>query len=521
MRKIIPILTLALACCAGLNTLNHPAVSVQGTRFVDAQGRYIILHGTSVVNKNPNRNYLGPETEEDFAAMRDWGFNVVRLGVIWDGLEPQPGMYDEDYLKGIDQRIEWARQNHLYVFLDMHQDLYSVQFSDGAPEWATLTDGQPHISDSPVWSDAYFSSPAVQRAWDHFWDNSPAPDSVSLQDHYAAAWAHLAQRYAADTTVIAYDMMNEPFMGSEAVQIFPAMLSAGAQVLAQQNPNAPSVEELAAKWMTVQGRAEILGLLGDINIYKQVIDATQPIYNQFEQDKLMPMYQRVARAIRKIDKNKILLLETTMGSNMGVYTAIEPLIDESGARDPQQAYAPHGYDLVTDTPFVNSPNFERVELIFSHHHETAQRLSLPMLVGEWGAYGRHQKTLDAAAQVSRLFEKFLASDAYWDYTSDLAELDHFHALNRPYPQRIAGELLDYAFHLNAKIFTCRWNEDKAVSAPTIIYIPDWLSFIENKIELQPAGAVQKISVRNGSKNILLAIPPTGETIKRQLTIHFE
>ena len=46
-------------------------------------------------------------------------------------------MYDEAYLQGVDQRIEWAQKNNIYVFLDMHQDLYSVLFSDGAPEWAT------------------------------------------------------------------------------------------------------------------------------------------------------------------------------------------------------------------------------------------------------------------------------------------------------------------------------------------------------------------------------------------------
>jgi len=30
--------------------------------------------------------------------------------LLWDGLEPEPGVYDEASQKGIDQRIEWARQ---------------------------------------------------------------------------------------------------------------------------------------------------------------------------------------------------------------------------------------------------------------------------------------------------------------------------------------------------------------------------------------------------------------------------
>lgn len=58
-----------------------------------------------------------------------------------DRLEPEPGVYNEDYLKEIDERIQWAEQNNLFVVLDMHQDLFSVKYSDGAPEWATLDEG--------------------------------------------------------------------------------------------------------------------------------------------------------------------------------------------------------------------------------------------------------------------------------------------------------------------------------------------------------------------------------------------
>jgi len=47
-----------------------------------------------------------------------------------------------------------------------------------------------------------------------------------------------------------------------------------------------------------------------------------------------------------------------MGSNMGVYSGIEPL-SSGGQRDPQQAYAPHGYDLVVDTARIASASAER------------------------------------------------------------------------------------------------------------------------------------------------------------------
>ena len=60
--------------------------------------------------------------------MREWGINCIRLGIIWDGLEPSPGSFSEEYLEGIDKFINLASLNNMYVILDMHQDLYSHKF---------------------------------------------------------------------------------------------------------------------------------------------------------------------------------------------------------------------------------------------------------------------------------------------------------------------------------------------------------------------------------------------------------
>ena len=136
-------------------------ITIDGTSFVDGAGRQILLNGVNLVNKNPEEQYIGKEGPETFQNFKKWGFNVIRLGIIWDGLEPEPGIYNEAYLKKIDQQIEWAKAAGLYVFLDMHQDLFSVKYSDGAPQWATLDEGKPHVTGS-VWSDAYLISPAVR-----------------------------------------------------------------------------------------------------------------------------------------------------------------------------------------------------------------------------------------------------------------------------------------------------------------------------------------------------------------------
>ena len=93
---------------------------------------------------------------------------------------------------------------------------------------------------------------------------------------------------------------------------------------------------------------------------------------------------------------------------------IGALMGPDGRRDAQQAYAPHGYDIVVDTPQLARASNARVEFIFTRHRETAERLDMPMLVGEWGAFGGHgADVVPAAWGVVDVFETLGCSDTYW------------------------------------------------------------------------------------------------------------
>ena len=70
-------------------------VSVKGAAFVDQEGRQLLLHGMAVIGKGPNENYQSWHGPEDFQRMREWGMNCIRLGIIWDGIEPRPGEFDD------------------------------------------------------------------------------------------------------------------------------------------------------------------------------------------------------------------------------------------------------------------------------------------------------------------------------------------------------------------------------------------------------------------------------------------
>src|SRR6266567_8644296 len=104
------------------------------------------------------------DSHNDFAQMRALGFNFVRLGLSWSQLEPAPGHYSQRYLDRIAQVVGWAREQHIYALLDMHQDNYSrftpetapikapplisptqeaSAHADGAPNWAVMGDDVP------------------------------------------------------------------------------------------------------------------------------------------------------------------------------------------------------------------------------------------------------------------------------------------------------------------------------------------------------------------------------------------
>ena len=212
--------------------------------------------------------------------------------------------------------------------------------------------------------------------------------------------------------------------------------------------------------------------LQDIEVFKAFIDAQAESSQQFEREKLMPMYQRVANAIRVVDTNHLLFLEAGYHTNAGIYSRIEPVRGRDGNRDPLQAFAPHAYDIVVDTPQLAQADTGRVDLIFGRHGETAARLGLPMIIGEYGAFGgAGGEIVPSARVVMKMLERLKCGDTYWDFGRNVQKRAYFETLHRPIPLRIAGELIEYGSDPENLTFTCRWRETREMAAPTIIYLP--------------------------------------------------
>ena len=53
--------------------------------------------------------------------------NVIRLGVLWVGVEPVRGEYNETYLEVIKSIVDKCKSHGIYVLLDSHQVIKIIQ----------------------------------------------------------------------------------------------------------------------------------------------------------------------------------------------------------------------------------------------------------------------------------------------------------------------------------------------------------------------------------------------------------
>ena len=495
-------------------------ITIRDGRFVDEAGRHVILHGINVGRSY--KPYVSWHQPEDYARMREWGFNCVRLLTVWAAIEPECGKYDEDYLCKLDKRIAWAKENGLYVMLDMHQGLWGEKAGGGgAPAWATLDEGKPRGPKGAVWSDAYFTSPMIQTAFDKFYANKPGPDDVGIQDRFALAWQHVARRYADEPAVVGYDLFNEPFMGTEIIFAPIRLAQHMAKIVAEENglSQTRALLKLYEKIQTMEGRIELIKKVDNIELYRSLIDAVEPLSKTFEKDKLSPMYRRIAKAIREVDERHILFIEPNPSTNAGVRSALEPVPSVDGLPDPLQALAPHVYDIFVDTPAVAQASGERIGVIFEHHKEHAQYLCLPLLIGEWGAFCGSADALPAAQKFVEQLERTLASDTYWSFRKNTEQASYFMMLTRPYPSAVSGTILSYRTALETRLFECSWTEDPVVKEPTRIYVPALWYPSGYDIEVTPPGQGHHIdpATPNSTHGYVL-IPGTGKNVERRLVI---
>jgi endoglycosylceramidase len=174
---------LAAILCAPARAAPTLPLGHSGRWITDPGGRVVIVHGINMVYMlAPYYPAAAGFGDDDAAFLSRIGFDAVRVGVIWKAVEPRPGVYDDSYLRRIAATVRTLHRHGLLSLLDFHQDMYNERFQgEGAPDWAVQDDGLPAFPQHGFPGN-YTSMPALQHAYDHFWDNSAGPGGVELQD---------------------------------------------------------------------------------------------------------------------------------------------------------------------------------------------------------------------------------------------------------------------------------------------------------------------------------------------------
>lgn len=485
------LLTFILGCSKS-NISTNNFISIDRERFVDSKGCEVILNGINHVTKNPETNFMNQDDSIIFTKFRDYGFNCIRYGLSWAMLEPQPGVYNQKYLEELDKRIKWAKSNNIRLILDMHQDLFSVKYGNGAPEWASLDNGLQHLT-GEIWSDSYIISPAVQSCFDNFWNNKSVEDGLGVQDHYIQVWKTIAERYSECDAIIGYDIMNEPFPGSDGQMVFNSMIEGYVSYMNESEKNITSdINEL---WADERERIKLLKVLNNKDLFFKITEYAKPLVDKFEQGKLSAFYQKARDAIRSVDKNHILFLEHCYFGNMGIKSTFKVPVDEYGKTDNLCAYAPHAYDLVVDTEFSDVLESNRLEFIFDQIIKSSKERQIPIWLGEWGAFYDINKKYERPANFhKKIIETNLMGQAFWSWWDYIDKQDFFYStLSRTYPVYINGRIIKYGN--NEVGFECEWDE-KSNDENSCIYLSN-ISGI-GQIEIEPKSKYTIVPLNNNS-----------------------
>jgi endoglycosylceramidase len=458
-----------------------PLRSPGGPFLVDHDGRAVLMHGVDLVYKVPpfevEVNGTGPNvlTGPEVQRMATLGFDVVRLGIIWKGLEPGtasindrgicspgaprasgPHQFDaavfNTYLSNLDATIALLGRYGIYSLIDMHQDVYNEAFGgEGAPDWAVCTNGakpEPKLN-VPDWS-VNLQGPGVVAAYTHFWDNNVVGD---LQGEFDSVWARVAAHFKNDPWVIGYDPFNEPY----GQGVPPTGNGAGFDA------------ELQCFYA---GRAH-------------------PGVNQAGKAVTCPRDDPKVGVIPRIeaaDPNHLVFYEGNYATDSGPPNHIGPM------PFPRLVLNFHDYCFLHVPNGPETSNYATVcgpseNLVFTEHaaqrsrDATSQQPGGPAsLLTEFGA------TTDAAdlGRITADADAHLTGWIYWewlDYDDPTGSHDSglwpptpptqamLQVLSRPYPSAVAGTPTATSFNPVSGRFTLAFRADPAITEPTVVSVP--------------------------------------------------
>jgi endoglycosylceramidase len=223
------LLLVALAFLSSTQALDK--IKTNGSYYVDQSNRIVLFHGINAVRKaepwTPTNPHVDMSDAGQLDNLRAWGFNCVRLGVMWSGLFPRQGVLNQTYANILLDMVDELASRDIYVIIDLHQDMMSSKFGsyDGVPLWLieslppTVAYPFPFIDD-PAMDRSAYATYACSDAFQCLYDNVNG-----FEEAFHLYWTTVAQLFGSKSSVLAYDLLNEPWAGN--IYKDPSLLAPG------------------------------------------------------------------------------------------------------------------------------------------------------------------------------------------------------------------------------------------------------------------------------------------------------
>ncbi|MGD1834195.1 MAG: cellulase family glycosylhydrolase [Nitrososphaeraceae archaeon] len=184
------------------------------SRSQNKDGRYVLFRGVNFASRSklPPYTPLAPldyktislselkkeieSSTKQLDLLKESGFNIVRLLVLWKALEPEPNNDLEnlmpqgiEYLSLLKEIIKELYSRGIMILLDFHQDIaHEILGGDGFPDWALAIDKETPLPEIPVrdnkrWQTYYQLNKLVRKTLKSFYLNKLTNENVGLEDY--------------------------------------------------------------------------------------------------------------------------------------------------------------------------------------------------------------------------------------------------------------------------------------------------------------------------------------------------
>jgi endoglycosylceramidase len=197
-------------------------IKASGKWFVDDTGRVILFRGINAVKKSipwlPTDGHLDLTNMTQLRNLKKWGFNVVRLGVMWTGLMPENNKMNQTYLDAIVSIVNSLAAHDMHVIIDLHQDMMSSRFAsyDGVPLWIMneLPDSKfqfPWPLKNQTLNISLFAAYITESCGFAF--QCLYRNLGNFGDYFQQYWSIIAKKFTNNTAILGYELINEPWAG--------------------------------------------------------------------------------------------------------------------------------------------------------------------------------------------------------------------------------------------------------------------------------------------------------------------